>query len=62
MFTFYINKQGDLTGNAPDNSTALSCVCDMITGVCTGHCGCATSPLGVGCYSELEQNNWKMTY
>ena len=62
IFTFYVTKNGELAGTPPADLAESNCECDSVTGECTGDCGCNTSPLGVGCYTELEQNNWEMTY
>lgn len=63
MFTFYIEKDGEITG---DNPNAQPVACDLhlnpdgtVTNICPE---CKNSPLGEYCYKNLEENNWKMDY
>ncbi len=64
MFTFFVTKQGEITGTSPGLNHAI--VCGLIhnpDGTTTADCpGCEEFPLGNECYNTLVQNNWKMTY
>ncbi len=63
MFTFYIHKDGQVYGEAPEGKLedhVSSCKC--INGICVGKCGCTDSPFGDGCYTMLEASNWEMNY
>lgn len=63
IFTFYINKKGEIQGNSPAPQPILCQTIANPDGTFTTKCpGCEQSPLGDGCYTTLEQNNWKMNY
>lgn len=64
IFTFYITKNGELTGVCPDETVSLiepQCVVNAVTGEVTCPV-CDNSTTGAYCYTALEENNWKMNY